>query len=222
MNQNPLEFYWPHAYGCDGKNCSTNTINCEDSFKHQYTIKGCPQFLFHTSLANVRLFLGSNRVGKTCCGTVEVLFHLTGFYPSWYPKERRYDRAVKGRILASDFKKAVGEVITTSLDEWIPKSLLEAKDKNNQGIYDKYFIKHKSGQISTFDIVTYEQDIGVCEGWAGDFLWYDEPPPQGHRIASARGLIDRNGWEIFTLTPLREAWIYDQLYMRSNLLGGLN
>jgi len=217
ISRNPLEFYWPHAPGCDGTKCHTIINSYIDSFGHKYVIKGCPQYLFHTSLANVRLFLGSNRTGKTTCGIVEDAFHCTGYYPKWYPYERRYSRPVRGRILANDFKKAVGEVITADIEKWFPKGSFQ-RDKNNQGIYDKYFIKHKSGGTSTFDIVTYEQDVSVCEGWSGDWVHYDEPPPIGHRVACARGLMDRNGFEIFTLTPLSEAWIFDSLYLRSNIL----
>ncbi len=216
--RNPLDFYWPHAPGCDGTKCHTIVNTYTDSFGHKYIVKGCPQHSFHTSLADVRLFLGSNQSGKTTCGIIEDCIHLTGKYPVWYPKERRYSRPVKGRILANDFKKAVGEVITEAIDKWLPKSCLESKDKNNQGIYDKYFIKHKSGGISTLDIVTYEQDSAVCEGCTNDFAHYDEPPPITHRVATARGLMARNGWEIFTLTPLREAWIFDKIFQQSRII----
>jgi len=160
----------------------------------------------------VRSFFGSNRSGKTTAGAVETAIHTTGVYPDWYPMERRYSHCVKGRILAQDFKKAIGEVITDALDTWIPKKSILDKQKNQQGIYDKYWIKHSSGGISTFDIVTYEQKSEVCEGWSGDFAWYDEPPPRSHRIATVRGLTDRFGFEIFTLTPLKEAYLFDEIY----------
>jgi len=191
-----------------------------DAYSQEYTIHGCPQYFFHTSRAGVRAFFGSNRSGKTTAGSVEIAFHLTGLYPKWYPIYRRYNRAVKGRVLANDFKKAVGEVITEAINDWIPKSMVVDKDKNSQGIYDKYWIKHASGAVSSFDIITYEQDTGVAEGWSGDFAWYDEPPPRGHRIATARGLIDYEGWEIFTLTPLKEAWLFDEVFAQGTLVGG--
>ena len=222
IKQNPLDYYWPHAKGCDGKSCYKIVNTYTDTFGMNYKVKGCPQYYFHISQADVRAFFGANRSGKTTAGAVEILFHATGMYPDWYPVERRYPRSVKGRILASDFKKAVGEVITESLNAWIPPETLLNRDKNPQGIYDKYFIRHKSGGISTFDIITYEQDVGVAEGWSGDFAWYDEPPPRPHRIATARGLIDRMGFEIFTLTPLKEAYLFDELWVPGNKIGGDN
>ncbi|GAG17322.1 unnamed protein product, partial [marine sediment metagenome] len=212
IKSSPLKFYWPHTENCDGTQCHTVSNTYTDAYGIQYTIKGCPQYFFHISDADVRCFFGSNRSGKTTAGIVESSFHLTGIYPDWYPIERRYSEPVKSRILANDFKKAVGEVITEAIDDWLPDNLVHDKDKNSQGIYDKYWIKHKSGGVSSFDIITYEQDVSVAEGWSGHFAWYDEPPPRGHRIATARGLMDYDGWEIFTLTPLKEAWIFDELW----------
>ena len=186
----------------------------------EYTIEGCPQWFFHTSDADVRCYFGSNRAGKTTAGTVEGPgFAATGLYPDWYPNFRRYNRPTRGRILAEEFKKSVGEVILPTLFDWIPPSLIIDKQKNSQGIYDKFFIRHVSGGVSVFDIVTYEQKSEVCEGWSGDWAWYDEPPPRPHRIATARGLIDYMGWEIFTLTPLKEAWIFDELWSPGNKRG---
>jgi hypothetical protein len=191
-----------------------------DAYNQEYSIKGCPQYFFHTSDADVRAFFGSNRSGKTTAGVVEIAFHLTGLYPEWYPIKRRYNRPTRGRVLANDFKKAVGEVITKSIDIWIPKHTIVSKDKNSQGIFDKYWVKHVSGDVSEFDIITYEQSQDVAEGWSGDFAWYDEPPPRGHRIATARGLMDFDGWEIFTLTPLKEAWLFDEIFSQGTLIGG--
>jgi len=132
--------------------------------------------------------------------------------------ERRYREPVRGRILANDFKKAVGEVITAALDTWLPKHLV-TRDKNQMGIYDKYYVKHKSGGISTFDIITYEQKSEVAEGWWGHMAWYDEPPPRGHRVATVRGLTDFSGWEIFTLTPLKEPYLFDDIWTPGNKIG---
>ena len=66
------------------------------------------------------------------------------------------------------------------------------------------------------DILTYEMDSKQCEGWWGDFVWYDEPPPRTHRVATLRGLTDRLGWEIFTLTPLDQPWLFDEIWENSN------
>ncbi len=202
---NPLEFYWPHVENCDGTQCWTVKNTYTDAYGVVYTIKGCPQYFFHTSLADIRCYFGSNRAGKTAAGIVETGFHLTGLYPDWYPSQRKYDRAVKGRILAEDFKKAVGEVITPAIEKWIPKSLIVDKDKNSQGIYDKYWIKHASGQVSSFDIITYQQGSEVAEGWNGDFC-----------IEGNQRVLKSNGiWtEIKDIKVGDEVWTTHDNYLR--------
>ena len=68
------------------------------------------QLEFHTSNCPVRAIFGGNRSGKTTCGGMEFLFHMTGQYPKWYPKEQRWNGAIKGRIVGKDFQKGIGEV----------------------------------------------------------------------------------------------------------------
>lgn len=75
-----------------------------------------------------------------------------------------------------------------------------------------WHIKHKSGGESFFDILTYEQDPYLAEGWNGDFALFDEPPPRDMYIATVRGLIDNDGICLFTLTPLKEPWLFDEIY----------
>jgi hypothetical protein len=50
------------------------------------------------------------------------------------------------------------------------------------------------------------------EGWSGDLAWFDEPPPRDKYISTRRGLVDNNGKTILTLTPLKQPWIYDEIY----------
>lgn len=213
IRTNPLEFYWPHAYGCDGKSCNTYISHHGPLWDGStYDTTGCPQYAFHTSLAGTRAYFGGNRAGKTTAVIVEIAFHTTGYYPDWYPKEKCYRRATRFRIFAEDFAKSVGEVITPKIDEWFPQGSIKDRQKNNQGVYVKYWIKHTSGKYSVFEVLSYEQDPGVAEGWAGDGVAYDEPPPREHRVATARGLVDFEGREMFALTPLKEPWLFDEVY----------
>lgn len=168
------------------------------------------------STSLVKADLGGNRSGKTTCGVVEDAVHATGQYPDWWPMEKRLTQANKGRIFARDFRVAL-EVITPEIDKWFPEGSIIDKDKNNAGVYTKYYVKHESGGISTFDIMTYEMDPSQCESWHGHWIHWDEPPPRAHRIASARGLTDYMGWEWFTFTPLSEPWIFDEIWMNEEV-----
>ena len=163
---------------------------------------------FHQSLATTRAIFGGNRSGKTTCGGIEFLFHVTGIYPEWYPKEARYSGPVKGRIIAKDFGKGVGEVIIPFLEEWLDMSLVKRKVRNPIGIAVKWELKNGS----VFDILTHEQDVEQFEGWKGHIAWFDEPPPRDRYVATLRGLVDFRGRSWLTLTPLTQPWIYDDIY----------
>lgn len=216
IKENPLKYYWPHSGNCDGEHCLKNHQHFDLPDGTSYDIEGCPQFAFHTSDRLTRAIFGGNRSGKTTSGAVEVAMHATGEYPDWYPEDRRYRRPVKGRIFGADYSKGVGEVIIPAINDWFPEGSIKHFDRNNQGVPVKYYVRHKSGGTSVFDILSYEQDSKVCEGWNGDFVWYDEPPPRSHRVATLRGLTDRLGWEIFTLTPLDQPWLYDEIWDKNN------
>jgi phage terminase large subunit-like protein len=163
------------------------------------------------STAPVRAVFGGNRSGKTTCGGMEFLFHITGAYPDWYPKEMRYTNPVKGRIVAKDFMKGVGEVIVPFMEEWLDASLIKRKIRNPMGIPIKW--EFKNGSV--FDILTHEQDVEQFEGWKGHIAWFDEPPPRDRYIATLRGLVDYKGRSWLTLTPLTQAWIYDDIYTKN-------
>lgn len=167
---------------------------------------------FHTSGAVCRALFGGNRSGKTTAGGMEFLFHITGQYPEWYPKEYRYNGALIGRIVAKDFLKATGEVIVPFFEEWLDMSLVERAWKNPQGIKIKW--KLKNGSV--FDILTHEQSTEQFEGWRGHLAWFDEPPPRDKYVATLRGMVDFQGRHWLTLTPLTQPWIYDDIYTKQS------
>ena len=143
---------------------------------------------------------------------MEFLFHVTGAYPDWYPKEARFAYPIKGRIVATDYGKGVGEVIIPFLEEWLDNSLVLRKIRNPLGIPVKWMLKNGS----SFDILTYEQSVESFEGWKGHIAWFDEPPPRDKYIATLRGLVDYKGRAWLTLTPLNQPWIYDDIYAKND------
>lgn len=171
------------------------------------------QLKFHKMATSIRAIFGGNRSGKTTCGGMEFLFHITGKYPEWYPKEARMEGPLRGRIIAKDLQKGVGEVITVFLDEWLDPTLIEKRVRNPIGIATKYILKNGS----QFDILTHEMSTEQFEGWKGHVAWFDEPPPRDKYIATLRGLVDYNGRCWLTLTPLTQPWIYDEIYTKGSL-----
>lgn len=180
----------------------------------RHLIRGCPQNAFFNANRDIKAFFGSNRSGKTTAGIYEDCCHATGYYPDWW-KGRRWDRPTIGRIFASDFSNGV-RVITKKLHEWIPKSSIIDIHRNNLKADVEWYIKHTSGGTSYFNIMSYEQDVDLAEGWEGDWAHFDEPPPRELYIATARGLVDRDGLTLFSLTPLKEPWLFDEIYNSKN------
>lgn len=145
------------------------------------------------------------------------MFHVTKLYPDWYPEEHRLpsEAKVKGRIVGKDFQKGIGEVIIPFLEEWLDPTLIKKKFRNPLGIPVKWELTNGS----QFDILTHEQDTEQFEGWHGHVAWFDEPPPRDKYIATRRGLVDYNGRDWLTLTPLTQPWIYDDIYTKADNKG---
>ena len=209
-----MKYLWPHQKNCDGNNCKEANLQFETYDGKRYIIRGCPQYEFFSSLKDIKAFFGSNRSGKTTAGVAETCCHATGFYPDWW-KGRKWSRPTIGRIFASDFSNGV-RVITDKLHEWMPKDSIIEVYRNNQKADVDWYVKHKTGGTSKFQVMSYEQEVHLAEGWSGDWVLFDEPPPRELYIACVRGLVDRDGLTLFTLTPLKEPWLFDEIYNSKN------
>ena len=165
---------------------------------------------FHCSGSPLRGVFGGNRSGKTEMGTLEARFHSTGDYPEWYPLAGRFSGPTRGRIVVTDYKKGANEVLEPKIVKWFTQDMVH-KIERFQGHIVKLFIKHKTGGISTIDVMTHEQDSMAFEGWSGHWAWFDEPPPRELFIATLRGLIDFRGRAWLTLTPISEPWLFDEI-----------
>ncbi len=60
---------------------------------------------------------------------------------------------------------------------------------------------------------THDQDVKLFESWLGDGWWPDEPPPYPIWSAMARGLFMTGGKVLMPTTPLKEAWVLDELVL---------
>lgn len=167
------------------------------------------------SLSETTAYFGANRSGKTTAGAVKSILHATGRYPSWYTA-RRYDRPTEGRIFCESYQKGA-KVVIKNIKKWMPRDAYHCSPKKgNSGIEIDWYVRHANGGVSHFDIMTYESDPFLAEGWDGDWVWFDEPPPRSMYIAATRGLIDSEGLCWFSLTPLKEPWLFDEIYNSRN------
>ena len=153
----------------------------------------------------VFVYSGSNRLGKTTILSIVCFSVMFGKWmwndqKIWFP----HNKPRKCRILGQGWEQHVKAVLIPELKKWWPQER-KLKTKNNNNGVEYYFEDVKTG--STLEILSNLQDSDAMEGWYGDFLGYDEPPKRENRVACARGLIDRQGRELFTMTLLKEAWV---------------
>lgn len=122
--------------------------------------------------------------------------------------------ATKQLIITTDWKK-VDEIWTSprgdspgKLWKFIPSELECTFKRNHEGIIDQIFAKN--GAVIRFTTEqAYLKNPQSSESTDYDRVAIDEPVVEDMWKANARSLVDRDGQGDFTLTSLRERWIYD-------------
>ena len=171
------------------------------------------------------LMVGANQIGKSVgCANVAGAFSLgceapwdkVPMFPSDFARGNK-GRGVIGRILCNDWEKAARDTIVPKLKEWLPVGTYETK-KNNVGV-EHEFTFPKTG--SKFTILTYKEDTKSHEGWTGDWIFADEPPPRDKYVANRRGLVARNGVFLMAMTAISEPWILDEIVDNPDVSTGI-
>lgn len=174
-----------------------------------------------------RLFESGNQVGKTSIGVAEDIAHMMGFRPWLDKNDPDYKIAVRvpnnglvgcevaGQTLVQriepEFMRLIPTycgVTTTRYSDGSIKSLTIANDFNGKPCG------------STVHFRSYVQPAESYEGVVLDWIHFDEPPPQDILTAATRGLMSTNGPSWYTMTPLKEAYIYDLLSLHAFNNGG--
>jgi hypothetical protein len=168
-----------------------------------------------------RLWESGNRGGKSTGGVAEDCAWLVG-ERAWYPKTDPArtlgipQHPVKGLVITTDWDK-VDEIFTSErgtegkLWSLLPRGFVRSKRRNHSGAIE--LVECINGSTIRFDTVkSWMANPQGSESSDGDFNHYDEPCPEGQYKANARGLIDRDGKDWFTLTPLTEPWIHDMFF----------
>lgn len=164
------------------------------------------QLKAHQCLARTILYIGGNRSGKSTWGAMELCFHLTRQYPSWFPMHRRYTHPIKAVIVCTEFP-IVERVIEPKLFSYLPREYIKKARRTPQG----YLSRLVCMDGSTVDVLTNEMDDMAFESADWDVYWGDEPQKKTKFYAIQRGLVDRKGITLLTFTPLTEPWIKEEL-----------
>ncbi len=179
---------------------------------------------FHRSKKSIRVASGGNRSGKSTAGINEDVAHALGYRPWLKPEDPDYKVDVrvpnKGLICGEAFQEQVKKVIIPKLlgdyesgvPGAIPTEEVAETKKNPQGV--ETYIRLKNG--SEMFMQSYDQKVDLFESADYDWIHFDEPPPRSIWVAAQRGLTDRNAPCWLTMTPLKEPWLYDDVYNRED------
>lgn len=163
------------------------------------------QKAFHACNAKIRLMVTGNRFGKTTASVFEAIWLALGIHP--FHKIRIPNR---GKLYCESYATFM-ESIAIKFEEWLPKKYLDKR---------KPVTKNPLGQITGYNFAngsmikvgTYDQKEAKSESSNWHWVGFDEPPSRELYVANLRGVIDFGGLMWFSMTPLSEPWIFDELY----------
>lgn len=191
----------------------------------------------------MRLACGPNRTGKTTAGCTEDISFALGFRPwlvpielleiyglrallkeeNWrIPKEARTTLLppVKVLVIEDDWETA-DEILFSGAEDragkltyYMPADAIQSIGKNALG-YNCEIALVNGSLIRVDTEKSFVNDPNSFEGGTNDLIHYDEGKKRPLRVALKRGLADRYGYEIFTLTPLCEPWIFHEVYKKA-------
>jgi len=185
------------------------------------------QALFFQNATNRRraCFAG-NRFGKSTLGVVEDCCWLLGerpFFAQSHPLRRLGIpiHGVKVLVIAEDWDK-VREIFTEDASDdrlgkffyYLPKSKISNIKRTQTGVICQMTVTNdidgrKRESLLVFETVkSYRNNPAALESGDYDAIHGDEPFPEEMWTAVSRGLIDRDGFAWFLMTPLKYPWIY--------------
>ncbi len=168
-----------------------------------------------------------NKGGKTEIGLAKDLAHSFGCY-IWLPEDDPdYKINIKvpnrGLIGCETLSQSVMQKIWPTLERLIPSTCSYRPKKNPMGqVGQIIFERDPFGNKCESEIYirSYDQEAKTFEGIDYDWIHWDEPPPKNVVQSAERGKITSNAPSWFTMTPLRQPYIYDEYSLKAFNNGG--
>jgi len=167
------------------------------------------QIDFHSSPAKTRLYVGGNRSGKSYGNVAECVYWLRKNHPYRRIPVGDYE-GCRGRINTVDFINGADKILLPIFKQLVPPSLLI-----NGSFDDSY---HKQSRVLTLnngsfmEFLSYESDLDKFAGTSRHFVSYDEEPPEVIYTENKARLIDTQGHQWFSMTPVEGmSWVYDEI-----------
>ena len=134
--------------------------------------------------------------------------------------ERALKKPVDGRYMLPS-EELLEDTVLPVFRQWMPTRLLRG------GEWTKAYRKAPGNTIHFADggklsVHTYKQDAQMLAGWSGDYVLWDEPPPESHwREGGMIRVMDRVGSHRFGMTPVNMTgggigWVKRQIFDRGN------
>lgn len=169
------------------------------------------------SLRRFRVLGGGNGSGKSFTGSVELTYHMTGEYPSWWAG-KRFKKAIKAWVICESgslWRDSMQQALLGSVGEehgtgLIRKDLIH-DTKSMPGVpgaIGQIQTKHKDGGISSVTVKTFEMGRNQFQAATLDLLIFDEEPPEdiySECIMRTRGVkgVKEPGIVMMMFTPLK-------------------
>lgn len=157
----------------------------------------------HATHVPVRIIEGGNRSGKTTFGIVDTLIQQTPaeLVPPHLRAFKTHECPFYCRIVTPDMERTMKPVIWAKLAEYVPKALLRKDTVLNSIDRAANTLRLECG--CRIDFLSYEMGFDKFGGAALHRVLYDEEPPKAIREECLWRLVDFNGDELFTMTPLK-------------------
>jgi phage terminase large subunit-like protein len=166
------------------------------------------QLAFLAAITKVVLALCGNQSGKTTIGIVKALIQVLPreLVPGHLVPFKQFEAPSHGWILCPTEDK-IFDSLKPTIEKWCPKQALKGGNWGKAFNGERMQLTFASGSTITFK--TYKQDPSTLTSATIDWVLYDEPPPQGHRDECITRLLQSDGPEWFTMTPLKSnvGWI---------------
>jgi len=170
----------------------------------------------------------SNRWGKTLIACQFLIAYLLGgeLYgklvesPILQEWSKHIPQEPTDVLICSLSYKKIDEVWNSKLfaydvagEGYLPKRFVSRIKRNSQGYLSE--LHTKFGSKAHF--MSYDQDPMEYEAAKHKLVLFDEPPKRNIWIAVKRGLVDLCGHALFTMTPIDEPWIGDEIYDQASM-----
>jgi len=178
-------------------------------------------------MPKTRLLEMGNQSGKTTIGVAEDIAHAMGFRPWLKSDDPDYRIPIKVPNIGMVGCEVAGQTLAQRIEPlflgFIPKHCLPDVSRYSDGSMKTLVLNsdYKGDPCgSTIHFRSYVQPAESYEGLIFDWMHWDEPPPRAVLNAAERGKMATNAPSWFTMTPLKEPYIYDIFSLKAFNNGG--